>query len=182
MTWTSPPVVTHLPASIQTREVAWNKTSPFGKNVHFSWILCPVVSLLRARAEQGAAHFSRAAPRLQPTLQKQAPGLAPLTLRLQRILLPAQEISSRSSMEIILVKSFSSAIRGVMWCSFYVGSRISPRVIHASYWPWLIPSVWCAEMLCTSLVPHLSPCYCQACTLANSFGKSCKWKAPWNKQ
>lgn len=138
MTWTSHPVVTHLPASIQRREVAWNKTSPFGKNVHFSWILCPVVSLPRVRAEQGAAHFSRAAPRLQPTLQKQAPGLAPLTLRLQRILLPAQEISSRSSMEIILVKSFSSAIRGVMWCTFYIGSRISPRVLHASCWPWLI--------------------------------------------
>lgn len=37
-------------------------------------------------------------------------------------------------------------------------------------------------MLCISLVSHLSPCYCQACTLDNSFGKSCRWKAPWNKQ
>lgn len=181
MTWTSHPVVTLLPASIQRREVAGNNTSPFGKNVHFSWITCPV-TLPRARAEQWAAHFSRPAPRLQPVLQKQAPGLAPLTLRLQPILLPAQEISSRFSMEIILVKSFSLAIRGVMWCSFYVKPRISPRVLHASYWPWLIPSLWCAEMLCTSLVPHLSLSYCQACTLANSFGKGCRWKAPWNKQ
>lgn len=97
--------------------MAGNKTSPFGNNVHFSWIPCPV-TLPSAGAEQLAAQFSSPAPSLQQTLQKQAPGLAPLTPRLQPILLvlPAQEISFRSSMEIILATV--SVQRGVMWCRF----------------------------------------------------------------
>lgn len=169
MAWTSHPVVTLLTASIQGREVAGNKTSPFGKNVHFIWITCPV-TLPRAGAELWAAPFTQVTAKAAETSSRPCPTHSETPTH--------TAASTRNFIQVFSGDNsgwtFSSVIRGVTWCSFYIRSRISPRVLYTSYWPRLIPSGWCAEILCTSPVPHLSPCYCHACTLANSFGNSCR--------